>query len=214
VEASTYGFDLSEMSDSGSVHSEVTDFEPDAINDEEEEVNEWVRLRLHPNYDIQNQYPFQIRKRSNQRIIALGRSNTGYLSVYINGHGAQHHRIIAEQFLANPDHLPQIDHINHVKDDNHLDNLRWVSGSDNQRNRTSYNHREVEYLDELPDGAEPIHEYRGRPIANGYYNLGREYFVEIAGKYRRITNRRNNVRGLKVSLRGPNGEEIQITWTP
>jgi hypothetical protein len=214
VEASKCGFALIEMSDSGSVHSELTpiESEPELMD----EVDEWVQLRAHPNYDIQNQYPFQIRKRSNQRIIALIRDNsTGYIRVYIDGRLDGHHRIIARQFLANPDNLLEIDHINHVKDDNHLDNLRWVSCSDNHRNMTSYSGRTVEYFDRLPEGSEPLIEVGGRPVANGFYQLGRNYFIEVLpGKYRRLTATRNHRNSFIVQVRGPDGQRIRICWTP
>ena len=44
------------------------------------------------------------------------------------------HRLIAKMFIPNPYNLPNIDHINHNKTDNRLENLRWVSQRDNNRN--------------------------------------------------------------------------------
>lgn len=41
------------------------------------------------------------------------------------------HRIIAQTFLDNPKNLPQVNHINGIKDDNRLENLEWCSVSDN-----------------------------------------------------------------------------------
>jgi hypothetical protein len=47
------------------------------------------------------------------------------------------HKLLAIQFLPNPDNLPHIDHINRIKTDNRLENLRWVNPRQNANNRTS-----------------------------------------------------------------------------
>ena len=44
------------------------------------------------------------------------------------------HRFIAEQLLPNPLNLPQVDHINRVRHDNRVENLRWVTRTENMQN--------------------------------------------------------------------------------
>lgn len=44
------------------------------------------------------------------------------------------HRLIAEAFIPNPDNKPEIDHINTIRTDFRLENLRWVTHSENMRN--------------------------------------------------------------------------------
>jgi hypothetical protein len=46
------------------------------------------------------------------------------------------HRLLAIQFLPNPDNLLEVDHIDRIKSHNNLDNLRWVSHRGNCCNRT------------------------------------------------------------------------------
>ena len=83
--------------------------------------------------------------------------------------------------------------------------------AENLRNKTSYNGRTPDYLVELPDGAEPFTEHRGRPIRDGHYRRGNEFYVEVDGKFRRLTHSRNG-RGWQVAVRGPNNEQITIYW--
>lgn len=41
------------------------------------------------------------------------------------------HRLVAEAFIPNPNKLPQVDHIDGDKSNNHVSNLRWISNYDN-----------------------------------------------------------------------------------
>lgn len=57
------------------------------------------------------------------------------------------HRLVCMAYHENPDNLPQVDHKDRDKLNNHKDNLRWVTKTTNQRN-TSVT-LEVEYQGEM-----------------------------------------------------------------
>jgi len=71
------------------------------------------------------------------RLLKPHKSNRGYLQVGLckdkKIKPAHIHRLVAEAFIPNPDNLPQVDHIDGDKLNNHVENLRWISQSENCR---------------------------------------------------------------------------------
>ncbi len=65
------------------------------------------------------------------------RGNHKYHSVdlYINGkrYPKYAHRLVAEMFIPNPENKKEINHINGIKDDNRVENLQWVTRSENMK---------------------------------------------------------------------------------
>jgi len=63
--------------------------------------------------------------------------NTGYAIVSIRNDEGQItktvHRIIAETFIPNPNNKKQVNHINCDKEDNRVENLEWVTCSENHK---------------------------------------------------------------------------------
>ena len=59
----------------------------------------------------------------------------GYVRVYMQSKGKRFtrllHRVVAEAFIKNPSHLPQVNHIDFDRSNNDKSNLEWVSGSEN-----------------------------------------------------------------------------------
>tara|TARA_R110000796_G_scaffold242742_1_gene364997 strand:- start:77 stop:553 length:477 start_codon:yes stop_codon:yes gene_type:complete len=63
----------------------------------------------------------------------------GYHRVCLSRDGKQKmfcvHRLVGEAFIPNPDNKPELDHINQDKSDNRIENLRWVTSSENNQNK-------------------------------------------------------------------------------
>lgn len=62
-------------------------------------------------------------------------TRTGYLLVKLTQNKTakcfQVHRLVANAFIPNPQHKPQVNHINGVKTDNYISNLEWVTAQEN-----------------------------------------------------------------------------------
>ena len=164
--------------------------EPIEINVDENQ-DEWEELKDHRDYEICLNYPYQIRKKKTGRIIKECLRN-GYIRVYIDKKMQSKHVLIMNQFVENPDpeHLTQIDHKNQVKTDNRLENLRYVSASENQRNRSKYRLCsgeviDVDYVDELPEEAIQVEEYGNHKFDTLYY-CDNKFYQWNGVKYRII----------------------------
>jgi len=63
------------------------------------------------------------------------RTTKGYHAVSIHGRSVEVHRMVAEKYLPNPENKEQVDHINRVRHDNRVENLRWVTRKENNENK-------------------------------------------------------------------------------
>ena len=132
----------------------------------------WVECCVDSDYEICDQFPHQIRKKSTQRIVKefVDEGCGGYVRCCLNCKKYLKHRVIAMQFIPNPESLPEVDHINRIRQDNRIENIRWISKSNNERNKAAYNKVAVEYLDQLPEDCIPISIYKGIEFENYYYS--------------------------------------------
>ena len=73
-----------------------------------------------------------------EKILKNIENSKGYFQVGLVKFGKQKvfkvHRLVAEAFIPNPENKPCIDHINTVKSDNRVENLRWVTYKENSNN--------------------------------------------------------------------------------
>ena len=132
----------------------------------------FVDLLNFGDYEILNEFPFTIRKKSNQREINEYVESDGYIRVHLNNQKYQKHRLIAEQFIDNDDPVnkTEVDHINHDKSDYHIDNLRWISHSDNLKNRTSNKGVQYAFVNEISDDSIVVSDYGKHEFDEYYYD--------------------------------------------
>lgn len=61
-------------------------------------------------------------------------------------HSKSQHRLVAEAFIENPNHYPYVHHLNNNRLDNRIENLQWVSATENNlKKKSTKDHND--YLD-------------------------------------------------------------------
>ena len=152
------------------------------------EVVEFVTLVNHPNYEMLSVYPHTIRKKANHKHIKET-PEYGYLVLMLQDEDGRHkclkHRLVAEQFIPNPDNLPEVDHQNHNRSDNHISNLRWCTRSENDRNKASYGGKKCEYIPEIDKEAIHVTVY-GEHEFEDYYFFDDTFYFWNGVNYRKL----------------------------
>tara|TARA_R110000824_G_scaffold391494_1_gene589272 strand:- start:549 stop:1136 length:588 start_codon:yes stop_codon:yes gene_type:complete len=82
------------------------------------------------------------------------------------------HRMIAEKYIHNPKMYKEVDHINGIRYDNRVENLRWVSHQQNMDNRRLVNRTNTDHMN-VSRGT-----MRGKP----YYSYTRTYHGKMYRK--------------------------------
>lgn len=154
-----------------------------------EEVGEWQECVADKDYEIFSEFPFQIRKKSNKRIVKESIDKDGYIRCHLNCKDYRKHRIVALQFIPNddPENKKDIDHINRDRTDYHISNLRWVSRTENNYNKSSNLSVKYEYFDKIDDDAIEVRDYGNHQFEFYYYVEADDSFYYYNGvNYRKL----------------------------
>lgn len=92
-------------------------------------IEEWRCIPDYPNYQVSNLG--NVRNIKTGRILSSGINNSGYINVSLckNGEAKNYmvHRLVASAFIPNPKNLPEINHKDHNRQNNCVDNLEWCT---------------------------------------------------------------------------------------
>ncbi|KAK8838146.1 hypothetical protein M9Y10_035562 [Tritrichomonas musculus] len=178
---------------------------------ETENIAEFVPLVDHDDYEILSTFPFTIRRKDNHREVAEHTNNAGYIQLYLHKKLYYKHRLVAIQFILNndPEHKTDIDHINHDRADNHLENLRWCTKSENMKNTTSNKGVHYEYVNDIPEDSIKVVGYNSHTFEDYFYYDNNFYYYNGINyrklhvnetKYGKLHVHMNNIENKKVKI--------------
>ena len=105
----------------------------------------WKTIQDYDNYEMNIEG--QVRNKTTEKVLKGYKDNRGYLMINLYNNSipklTKLHRLIAQMLIPNPDNLPQVDHINGKRDDNRIENLRWVTNQQNSWNRNNKGYSQI-----------------------------------------------------------------------
>ena len=178
----------------------------------------WHTCVVDKDYEICDEYPYNIRKRSNKRIVSEYTENTGYPRLNLNQHKYNKHNIVALQFITNDDpiHKTEVDHKIQNSTDYHISNLRWVTRSENAKNKRSIRGVQYEWIDndeDLPNDTFAIINYNNRKFKDYYYSPSSNLFYFFNGvRYRVLHVLYDKYNHAYVNVRDVNDKNCTIRY--
>jgi hypothetical protein len=95
------------------------------------------QFRDTPYYVTEDGDVYRLWKFKGFKKLKLYKNRYGYLKIDLSTDGQNKnyaiHRLVAEVYHSNPDNLPQVNHIDGDKSNNHISNLEWCNNSHNQK---------------------------------------------------------------------------------
>ena len=104
-------------------------------------IENWRLISGYDNYEVSSHG--RVRNNETSRILKIQTNNRGYTTIVLTREAQRKthsvHRLVGFAFLDRNDEQTDVDHINHDRNNNMVNNLRWTTKSVNQRNRSRQN---------------------------------------------------------------------------
>lgn len=105
-------------------------------------MEQWKQIEGFQDYQISNLGNIKsFKQNKNGKLLSLKPNSKGYIvaKLYSNGqsYNKMVHRLVLETFCPIDDKDKEVDHINRNRSDNRLENLHWVTPSENCKNRSN-----------------------------------------------------------------------------
>lgn len=117
-----------------------------------------------------------------EKILKPQSYGNGYLKIGLHNNGHTKflfvHRIVAQAFIPNPENKPCIDHINTIRNDNRVENLKWCTPKENRNNPITYQ----KTLDSLK-GIDRVNVNKGMQLRDKQNASKRVYQYDLNGNY-------------------------------
>ena len=97
----------------------------------------WITIKEYNDYKVSNYGNILSFKQNKEKLLNLISDKKGYLIISLFKNNIQKNfrinRLVAQTFLPNPESKPEINHIDGNKQNNYVDNLEWVTHSENMK---------------------------------------------------------------------------------